>query len=312
METPLSWDLRQFRDDVGIAAGEFRSAAASSGADGLWERVAIDRPDIVDSAARGFIDSGADLVIAFTDRLNRIALAGIPDAPPTDLDSLVHWNETIVSQLRAAASASDRRPLVFCAIGPVEALWMLDEVSEVDLVEAYAEQVRRCINAGADGFLCRSFSELEPLRIAVRTIRDACDLPLIGSMTFDAGPDAMDTATGATIPEACRVLREAGADMVGVDRGEYPDGTPAIVSLLAQSGTLPVYAEVNAGRAEIVEQRVAYREPATVFGERLERLRDAGAKIVGGGLGAGREHIAQLNRTRERLVRKGRRKNDGD
>ncbi|MCB9858176.1 MAG: homocysteine S-methyltransferase family protein [Phycisphaerales bacterium] len=308
----MSWDFSQFRDDVGIAAGEFRGESSSSRVDELWERVAIDRPDIVESAVRGYVDSGADLIIAFTDRLNRIALAGVSDVAPDDLDGLIQWNERIVSQLRELTSVMEPRPKLFCGIGPVEALWMLEEVSEKELAAAYSEQVRRCIDAGADGFLCRSFSELEPLRIAVRAVRQACDLPLIGSMTFDAGPNAMDTATGDSIPEACRVLHEAGADMVGVDRGEYPDGTAAIVSLMVQSSTLPVYAEVNAGRAEVIEQRVVYREPATAYGERLERLRDAGVKIVGGGLGTTREHIAQLSRHRERLVRKGRRKSAGD
>ncbi len=126
-------------------------------------------------------------------------------------------------------------------------------------------------------------------------------------MTFDAGPDAMDTTAGVSIPEACRALEQAGADMVGFDRGEYPDGAAAVISLMAQSTSLPVYAEINAGRAEIVDSRIVYQEPAAAFGERLERLRDAGAKLVGGGLGASPEHIAQLIRQRERLVRKARR-----
>lgn len=303
----MSWDLSQFENAVGIAAGEFRYEAAAQATPGLWERVAIDRPDAVSEIARGYVQSGADLIVAFTDRLNRIAAAGLSDAAGNDLEDVLGWTGSIVSSLHNIAVTSERRPLVFAALGPVEDLWMLDEIDEKALHDAYTEQVNHCIDAGADGFLCRSFSELEPLHVAIRAIRKVCDLPLIGSMTFDAGPDAMDTATGSSIPEACRMLQEEGADVVGIDRGEFPDGTAAVVSLMVESGRLPVYAEINAGRAEIVENRVVFREPAEAYGERLERLRDAGAKIVGGGLGAGREHVAQLIKQRQRLVRKARR-----
>lgn len=303
----MSWDISQFQDVIGIAAGDFRPEFDRQDPSGLWERAAVDRREDVVAAVASRIHAGADLVVAFTDRLNRVALSGSIDAESADIEAMIEWNQAIVSCFREAASGSERPPLVFCAIGPVEGLWMLEELSASDLHAAYSEQVRRCIDAGADGFLCRSFSELEPMRIAVRAIREAGDLPIIGSMTFDAGADAMDTATGTSIPEACRMLQEEGADMIGVDRGEFPDGTAAIVSLMAESGTLPVYAEVNAGRAEIVDQRVVFREPPAAYGERLERLRDAGVRIVGGGLGAGSDHIVQLCRQRERLVRKGRR-----
>ena len=303
----MSWDLNQFREVVGIAATEFRYEIGGSSPSGLWEHAILNCPDEIDRVARDYVNASPDLIVAFTERLNRVTLGGMSDDHAIDVDAAVALNTTIITRIRTLAATAVRPPPVFAAIGPGESLWMLEEVGEAALLEAYMEQARGCIDAGADGFLCRSFSELEPMRIAVEAVRSLCDLPVIGSMTFDAGPDASDTASGVSIPEACRMLKEAGADMAGVDRSEFPDGTAAIVALLKQSGSLPVYAEVNAGRAEVVDAQVLYREASVTYGERFERLHEAGASIIGGGLGAGPDHVVQLIRQRDRRVRKGRR-----
>lgn len=297
-------DLSKFDRSIGLAAGDFRYELGVAAKGALWERVATDSPNAITAASRRFIEAGADILIAFTDRLNSIASRSIEktsaDVAPIDLARL---NRTIVKSM-AAAAQTQPDAVVLAALGPVEPLLMLNEITPDELVSAYAEQARECAGAGVGGFICRSFSELDALGCAVRAIQSVCDLPVIGSMAFDAGPDAIETTTGASVAQAHTMLAGLGAAMTGVDRSEFPDGAAAVVSLIRQSGKLPIYVEVNAGRAELVEQRIVYPEPADVFGERLERLAAAGANIVAGGLGAGVDHIAQLARMRTRLQRR--------
>ena len=279
--------------------------------DPAWEWTAVLKPDMITAASAGFLKAGADILVAFTDRLNAISardVVGHQDIEPAAADRITR---IIIESVRRAAAGQPRPIAVLAGIGPVEPLLMLDEITADALRKCYAAQARQCVRAGADGLLCRSFTELDALRCAIEGIQSECALPIIGSMTFDAGPDAIDTVTGVSVPQAHQMLASLDAAMVGVDRGEFPDGAAAIVSLMRQSGDLPIYVEVNAGRMEIVDQRIIFPESAETYGERFAQLADAGGRVIAGGLGAGSRHIAQWHRVRERLERRARRPRQG-
>ncbi len=264
-----------------------------------FEHANVRRPDIVHDVAGAFLDAGAKVLVTNTAAANALCLADLleSDAGTTaeGLAEVLKLNRQGAAICRAATREHPAEELwVFGAMGPTERLLTLEEVDQTTVHEAYKAQAESLAEGGVDAILCRSFSEIQTLVIAVRAAAEATGLPVIGSMTFDCGPEQTETTLGVTVPQACAELVEAGAAMVGCDCGENPDGAPAVVGLMRERCDLPIWVKVNAGMPQLAEGRVVYPESPEEFAERLPALREAGASFVGGCCGARGEHIAAM------------------
>ncbi len=305
---PADYDAR-----ITLASGDFRTCVSSESppVSGHWLQHALDA-NRIESAVESFIGGGASILITPTDGISALPEPGTGDDTGEALPACERTFQETAGAFRKAAAraASDQLGVapvaVWGAIGPVEPLVTLNEVEEETLLEAFGRQATALKAGGVDAVICRGFSELEALVLAVRAVRESTSLPVIGGMTFDAGHDYSQTSMGVTIPQAMKSLLDAGACMIGCDGSEFPDGAPAIVSLLRASGPLPVYVEVTAGRAELIETGRIYPENPKAFGERLERLVEAGALIVGGGAGVSVAHLAEMGKVAARLKNRGR------
>lgn len=313
----MGFNPAHYQSRISLAGGDFRSCFSSELVTeaGHWHRKAAELGLLTD-AAIAFAEAGASILITPTDAESESQLAELRGNDGKDRTSSVDWLRRIALIVRG--ELSDRRvpdgagpASIWGAIGPVDSLLSLSEVEEPLLSEAFSNQARALAEGGVDAILCRGFSELESLVIAVRAAKDAASLPVIGSMIFDSGHDYSQTPMAVTIPQAAQALADAGACMMGADGSEFPDGAPAVVSLIRASGTLPVYVEVTAGRPELTETGVRYPETPRLFAERLERLVDAGAAIVGGGRGVTVAHMTEISKTALRL-RKRRRPDVGN
>jgi len=109
---------------------------------------------------------------------------------------------------------------------------------------------------------------------------------------------------GAGVVEMCDEMAKLGVDAVGADRTEFPDGLPAIISVMRGATDLPIYAEPNAGAAELGESGRVYPEKPATYAERYATISEAGANLVAGGLGTSAPHIAALIRARQVRQRK--------
>ena len=299
-----------YRDKITVSGGDFLSEllARAQPPSPLWERLNVKRPDIVRVVADAFVGAGAVVLATNTDRANAVSLSEAVGAGDVSSAEITSINREGAAIYRAALDGvPGRSGGVFGAIGPVEPLLMLDEIKEQVLHDAYRAQAEALAEGGVDAILCRSFTELESLLIAVKAAIQAAGLPVVASMTFDAGPDYTETSLGVTVPQACTALVDAGVAMVGCDHGMFPDATDAIVSLLRESCDLPVWVEVNAGQAELQEEHVVHPEPPEPFAERLAAIVGAGASFMGGGRGTSAGHIAALVRARETYQRRAKR-----
>jgi methionine synthase I (cobalamin-dependent) len=283
-----------YRGRILVADGDWRLEMASRGwpADAPPARAVLDRPALIRGVAEAFLDAGATAVMTPTRLANAIAVAGqAARAGPPELETM---NRQAASLCRAALS--DYPPgtrFVFGVLGPVEPLLLLEEIDESTLGEAYAAQAKALADGGADALLCRSFTELPAVCVAVRAARGT-GLPVGASLVFDCGPEGTQTATGATPVEACAALQEAGASFVGCDEGQNPDSLTAVVALMRQASPLPILAQPNAGWPQMDGDRVAYTDSPAEFAGRVAALRQAGATLLAGGRGAGVNHVAAL------------------
>lgn len=303
----MPFDPASYRNEIFLAGSEFRTALCGRGMDDAISALGFSAAQAgsLRAMADAYLAAGARVLVTFTDQANAVAMADVPDAVA---ETLAAVNRDAAALCRAAIRTHGEPDCwVLGAIGPVEPLLTLDEIDPAALADAYRTQVAVLAQAGVDGILCRSFVEIEALVVAVTAAREAAGLPVVASMTFDSGPESSETTMGVTVPQACQSVVEAGAAMVGCDRGRQPDGASALVSLMRESCDLPIWVEVNAGLPELDDQRLVFPESPSEFGQRFEALAEAGAMIIGGGRGVTPDHVAEMEKVRKRRLARSKR-----
>lgn len=292
---------------VVIAGGDFRAEWPTGNLvlGALPIRASLDDAARVEEIAGRFGEAGVEWLIAPTDSLNAVACADSVDRDDVPEAELKRANTLAVACLRRAADAQGgeggRTIKVIGAIGPIRQLLTLGEIEESAFARVVSEQAAAIAAGGADAVLCRSFTELETMAVAIRAAASGSGLPVLASMCFDSGPSYSETALGVSIPRFADCAAESGAFMIGCDGSEYPDGAPAIITMLRDVSKFPIYVEVNAGRAELSESGVIYPEQPKAYAERFAALSAAGANVVSGGRGASASHIRELARAAIRV-----------
>jgi methionine synthase I (cobalamin-dependent) len=173
---------------------------------------------------------------------------------------------------------------------------MNDEVTLVELQEAFFDQARALADAGADGLVIETMSDLEEARIAV-TAAKSTGLPVVGCVVFDSGKSHDRTMMGNT-PEGCaKALTDAGADVMGSNCGQGIAGFIAICRRLHAATNLPIWIKANAGLPRMVDGRAVYDTMPDDFASFIPTLTDAGASFIGGCCGTDPSFIRAADRT---------------
>lgn len=245
----------------------------------------LTRPDAVEAVARAYVEAGSEIVLTNTFRSNRVALAGYGLA-----DKVAALNRAGVEIARRAAGGCAR---VFASVGPSGKLLMTGEISDAELGEAFGEQARALAEAGADGIVIETMSDLAEAKLALAAAR-AAGLPVAVSMVFDSGRDRDRTMMGTTPEQVARELSAAGADIVGANCGQGIAGYASICRRLRASTDRPLWIKPNAGTPEMVEGKVVYTTTPEEFAGYASGLVEAGASFLGGCCGTSPEFIRAL------------------
>ena len=142
--------------------------------------------------------------------------------------------------------------------------------------------------------MLETFSDLYEIREAIRAAKEACDLPVIASVTFTRDDR---TVLGDDPMKVARALRDEGADVIGVNCSGGPAQLSRILKQMCQ--TVPdgrFWVKPNAGWPEQVGGRIMYPADAEYFGEYALSFREMGASIVGGCCGTTPQHIAAMRK----------------
>lgn len=275
----MTFKLADYENRLVVAGGDFDLALEARGC------AAVAAPELVREVAEVFLDAGAEILVTHT--------AGAHATGETcgDVEDIAPIYRRSAEICRAAADehpSGNRR--VFGAVRPPAGLFALDEVDKDALFAAYAAEVRALKEGGVDALLCRSFTEIESLCVAVEA-GAAAGLPVIAGMTFDCGPERRETTMGVTVPQACAALVEACVVMVACDGGESPDTLAEVVALARASCDLPVWVTLGCGLPELVEGCAVCRESPEAFAKRLPPLAQHGAAFIEVGPGATANHV---------------------
>jgi len=254
----------------------------------------LDHPDAVRDVAAAYVAAGAQIVLTDTFGGSRFKLAKV------GLDDQVEEINRVATEL--SKDAAGDRALVVASIGPTgEFMRPLGLVTEDEMVDVFAEQVRAMAAGGADGILLETMTALGEIKAGIRAAKENFDGPVVASMTFDRGVKGYATMMGVRPEQAAEELQAAGADVVGSNCGHGIENMIEVIALMAPATDLPLWAKPNAGMPTLVDGRTVFDETPAEMAAHFAALVEAGARVIGGCCGTTPDHIRALVEARAQL-----------
>lgn len=271
----------------------------------------IDSPEILSEIHNAYLCAGSNAVTTNTFGANQFALAR-------------HGLTTKVAEInltgaKIARQAAGDECYVLGDIGPTgDFLEPLGGIKPSDCKEAYAHQAEALLEGGVDGLIIETMTALDELAIAIEAAKSVCgDLPVFASMSFDKAGDDFKTMMGADVQKMATKIIPLGVDAVGFNCGtasldEYVELAKKLHSAVKTlSEDIPVFAQPNAGKPELVEGKAVYKVSPEDFAEAAEKIFTIGVRIIGGCCGTGPAHIEATAKKLKQLPQSGKiRKND--
>ena len=239
----------------------------------------LSQPDKVEEVARAYVAAGSRVILTNTFGANPVRLAEFGLA-----DRVAEIN-------RAGAEISKRaagdRAKVFGSIGPTGKMIMMGEVSEQEIRAGFAAQAMALQAGGADALVIETMAELDEARLALAAAQET-GLPVVACMVFDTGGCTM---MGVSPAQAARELTAAGADVIGANCGTGIEQSIPICEQLRAATDRPIWMKPNAGRPQLIGERVVYQSTPADFAGQVPALVTAGASFVGGCCGTTPAHL---------------------
>ena len=248
----------------------------------------VTNPDAVLAIHKEYAATGIDLMITNTLTMNRVNV----DAHNVGVD--VRAVNLAGAELAKAAALPGQYVL-----GDISSTGKLLQpygpLAEDEAYAAFKEQAALLAEGGVDGFIVETMVDLREALTAVRAVREASDLPVLASISFNTAGNGGRTIMGNTAQDCARALVEAGACAVGANCGSLdPFEMAAVIALMSAVTSVPLIAQPNAGKGRLVDKRLVFDMPPATFAAGVEACVKAGARLVGGCCGTSPAHIKAM------------------
>jgi methionine synthase I (cobalamin-dependent)/5,10-methylenetetrahydrofolate reductase len=256
--------------------------------DQCFDQINLTQPELVMDIHRAYIEAGSQIIQTNTFGANRYKLAehGLQE-------KVALINRAGVVLARQAALESGKEVLVAGDVGPLGVrLAPFGRVQPEQGRQAFAEQIAALAEAGADLIIIETISDLHEVQEAVAAARQACDLPILASMTYTRDDRTLmgDAPAGVAL-----ALQAAGVDVIGINCSGGPAQLWRILRQMRQATPQARFSVMpNAGWPEQVGGRVMYPANPEYFGEYALAFCEAGAAVIGGCCGTTPRHIAAM------------------
>ena len=259
-----------------------------------FDELNVTQATLVEGIHRAYLAAGAELIETNTFGANAVRLA----THGLDARARVLARQG-VKLARNAREIAGTPAFVAGSMGPLgKALEPFGPITPAEAEAAFQVQAEGLLEGGLDVFVLETFQDLTEILAAIRAVRSVtAELPIVAQMTF--GEDGK-TRYGHTPALVVRALKQAGANVVGVNCGVGPQATLELIEqfVAAAEGT-PVSAMPNAGLPQFVEGRYVYLSSPDYFADFAARAVALGVKLIGGCCGTTPAHIKAM---RERLA----------
>jgi 5-methyltetrahydrofolate--homocysteine methyltransferase len=245
----------------------------------------ISHPAVVRKIAENYLAAGSDIVMTNTFGANRFQLERY------GLSGKIKE----INKIGAALSreACGEKAICAASIGPSGKLFIMGEVSESELFEAFSEQAYALKDGGADWLVVETMTDIGEMEIAVRAAT-VTGLPVAASMTYELSPSGYHTVMGHMPQDAAAAAVKAGASYIGANCGGGIDTYVELAFLLKKLTTLPLWIKANAGLPQLVDGKPVYRMTPDVYASYVEKILDTGVYAIGGCCGTDPDFIKKI------------------
>ncbi len=241
----------------------------------------IEKPELIRSIHKAYVEAGADVITTNTFGANRYKL----------MDSGLSVGEVVDSGVRVAKEAAGGK-LVALDIGPVGQLMEpYGTLSFQDAYDAFREQVIAGSAAGADMILIETMSDIYEAKAAILAAKENSTLPVICTMTFQADGR---TLTGTDPMTMVNIISGLGVDALGLNCSLGPKDMLPLLEEVLKYSPIPVIIQPNAGLPIIKGDKTLYDIGPKQFGRYMSDMARMGAVILGGCCGTTPEHIGEV------------------
>jgi len=249
----------------------------------------LTEPARVLAIQRRYAEAGSDCILTNTFGGSRIMLNRHGQR-----DNVAQINRAGVEIARQAFGG--RPGYVIGDIGPFGGLMEpYGDFTETQVREAFEEQARALVEAGADAIMIETQTSLEELTIGIQAAKAAGARCIIGSMAYDVTLDGSTfrTMMGIDPERAAERMVEEGAHIVALNCGTGMDMERARQALLRYKAVteLPVMVQPNAGLPKLVAMKVVYDETPEQMVRGVVPLLEAGVNLLGACCGSTPDHI---------------------
>ena len=179
--------------------------------------VVLEHPEVVSQLHKEFIRAGSDVVQAFTyyGHREKLRIIGKEDLlEPLQKNALRIAND-------AKNSFKDLDLMVCGDVANTNIFDPNDKNSFAECQKMYEEQVKWAKEAGVDFIVAETISWVDEMKIALKAIKDE---GLIAVANY-AIPRGEKTRDGYSVVDACKIIEDLGADVVGLNCYRGPEMT---------------------------------------------------------------------------------------
>jgi homocysteine S-methyltransferase len=250
-----------------------------------FDELNLTNPNLVKEIHQQYVDAGADFIETNTFGANEFKLARFGLA-----DKVGQIN---IAAVKIAKETVGDKTLVAGAVGPLGIdIAQGSRVSEKEIINAFANQVKALSGAGADFILFETFGNLKEILLAIKAGSEVCELAAVAQMAIN---EYKETLYGDRLDAAMKSLSEIQQVVaVGLNCSLGPAAMLESLEVIKKATTKPISLQPNAGLPRSVEGRTLYMCTPEYMAEYAKRFYEKGVKIIGGCCGTTPEHIRQI------------------
>ena len=170
----------------------------------------------------------------------------------------------------------------------------LGDVTPEDMQANFYRQAKVLIDAGVDLIAIETMYSLDEALAAVTAVKNAGEILILASMTFNRNPKGYFTLMGEDVARCAAALEDAGVDIIGANCTLNSADMIDLTAELRASTAKPIAIQPNAGQPVVRDGITCYDQSPSEFAADARKIKEAGADMIGGCCGTTPEFIRIL------------------